>query len=152
MMKKIISLVVCLFSIMCLISPVYADEEMGSNPFFKGYRVTRDNNPPTAVWNLATDGQCNIAGEAYGTADLYTLYRFTGVSQICASVRNLGINYTITVTLRRCYSILGIDYSLPVDSFTVSPGTREIASFNVSSNKEYYFSFSAPCIFDGFVV
>ncbi len=38
-----------------------------------------DNKYPTAVWDLATYGRYDIAGSGNGTADLYTLYLFTGV-------------------------------------------------------------------------
>ena len=143
--KKIISLLIaCTLSILCFAIPVYAESDSDTD---SGTTVTRDNSRPTANWNLSTNGQYNFSGYAAGTADIYSLYNFTGVDPMCISVRNLGSTYTITVKLIKNALI---DYT--VETFTVAPGQRRVVTVDVSSTSRYYLSFSAPCSFDGFIL
>ena len=153
-MKKIVSLLITvLMTMLCFSIPVYAEGDADNAPTTTGIITDRSNSIPTAIYNLSTSGQYNFSGEAYGTADLYTEYLFTGVSSIGVSVNNRGANHTITVTLYRRHNVGGsFQYSTFVDSFPVSPGHSNCINKSVSSSGYYYVAFSAPCIFDGYVI
>lgn len=107
---------------------------------------TYDNNYPTNTWDLSTNGMYAVSGKANGNAELYTLYMFTGVDNISISLSNYK-NSTLTVNLYK----VGI-FDSKVDSFTVSANSNKGKQFtNLSPKSKYYFTFSAPCDFSGYI-
>lgn len=153
MVKKIIS--VCLsvtMAISILALNASADDEVlhglsKTPPIIRDSEIsTYDNDYPTSTWNLSTDGMYTVSGKANGNAELYTLYMFTGVDNISISLSN-NKNSTLTVTL---YKVGLIDSK--VESFTVSANGNKGKLFtNLSKNSKYYFTFSAPCDFIGYI-
>jgi len=118
--------------------PVYDNGDENISP--------QDNNYPTKIWNLSTDGMYTAEGEANGQADIYTLYRFTGVDSISISVNNQS-NKDLKVTLYK-YGLI----TTTVDSFTVSADGHGGKLFlKLNSDKQYYFGFSAPCDFTAYI-
>lgn len=105
-----------------------------------------DNNYPTKVWNLATQGMYTAEGEANGQADIYTLYRFTGVDSISISVNNWS-SKDLKVTLYKYGLITTIE-----GSFTASANNGGGKLFlKLDADKQYYFGFSAPCNFTAYI-
>ncbi len=153
-MKKIVSLLVAiLMSMLCFAAPVYADGDSDNDPAVIEIITDRSNAIPTDIHNLSTNGQYTLVGEAYGSADLYSNRLFTGTSLMGISVTNRGASHTITVKLYRRHNVGGnYPYSTYVTSFNVAPGHSNCINQSVSSYGYYYLSFSAPCIFDGYVI
>lgn len=144
-MKRFISLLVTiLMSVLCFAVPVYASSD--DDPNFTTASITRDNNIPTATWDLSTYGTYYFSGYAQNSAPLYTLYNFTGKSTFHIVVTNLG--YTmITVRLYK-NGIIDTEQT----NFSVAAGnTAEIWVTGLSASSKYYLQFSAPCSFSGYI-
>lgn len=104
-----------------------------------------DNNIPTAVWNLSTNGAYTVSGKGNGGAEIYTLYRFTGVDSIAISVSN-NSNRALKVTLYKA----GVWSNSKVTTFTVPANKSSgLVVKKLDAKSEYYFGFSAPCDFYG---
>lgn len=129
-----------------------ADEEVlyglsTSPPVYNyGEISTYDNNYPTATWNLSTNGSYYVEGSAKGSAYIYTKYNFTGVDSIAISLTN-NSSSNLTVILYK-NGILDTQKG----SFTVSANSNGGQLFTgLDENSKYYFAFSAPCDFWGYI-
>lgn len=104
-----------------------------------------DNNYPTSSWNLIDNGRYDFSGSANGSASIYTLYYFTGASNVHLYVCN-DYSSSLHVYVK--------NQNFPhntIDSFYVSSGTGVNRQLSVSSNTKFYLQFDAPNSFHGYV-
>ncbi|MCL2055529.1 MAG: hypothetical protein FWG90_14010 [Oscillospiraceae bacterium] len=115
-----------------------------------GIFVPFDNNKPNSTWNLNSDGAYYVDGKANGTATLYTMYTFTGVTGMSISLINQR-STTLNVTVYKDNG-LGTLLDSKVASFSVegdSGGSKSISG--LSKGSKYYVAFASPCDFFGYI-
>lgn len=153
MLQKSLGVVMCVSIMMCsMVNTVFAEnDEFYSLTYTPSYIVNNnvdvyDNTYPNSVWNLKTSGMYNVSGSANGKADLFTLYRYTGVDSIAISITNNSAN-TLTV---KCYKHTLL--TTQIGSFTVPANSTKSQLFtDLDENSSYYFTFSSPCNFSGYI-
>lgn len=119
--------------------PIYVDDGEGLiSPF--GLDVPRNG------WDMSIKGRYDFQGIAQRST-LYTDYYFTGQTSYSVIINNFR-DETLRVDLMERKPL----WDTTVRTWNVSPGaTRFGSESGLSSSKNYYLRFHAPCDFSGYI-